>query len=140
MQDEVKLDELLNAAEKEADAVLDGNENEVGGSVADDAADEPAEGAENATEAQAEDRDGDDPQANATAEKNGPDDAASNDSPWKKREAEVAVSSGADESKLLEGDDEGTEDGDEGDEPAAPGFESLGISEATLKAVKAMEG
>ncbi len=138
MQDEVKLDELLNAAEKEADAVLDGNENEVGGSVADDAADEPAEGAENATEAQAEDRDGDDPQANATAEKNGPDDAASNDSPWKKREAEVAVSSGADESKLLEGDDEGTEDGDEGDEPAAPGFESLGISEATLKAVKAM--
>lgn len=138
MQDEVKLDELLNAAEKEADAVLDGNENEVGGSVADDVADEPAEGAENATEAQAEDRDGDDPQANATAEKNGPDDAASNDSPWKKREAEVAVSSGADESKLLEGDDEGTEDGDEGDEPAAPGFESLGISEATLKAVKAM--
>ncbi len=140
MQDNVKLDELLSEAEKEADAVFESNE-----SAREEApeAQGTAEGAEEAA-GQAAKADEDNAAAPEEAEAGeGAEEAAASDdkdNPWKKQAAHVAVSSGADESKLLEGGDDES-DGDEadsGDEPAAPGFETLGISEATLKAVKAL--
>lgn len=142
MQDNVKLDELLSEAEKEADAVLEGA-----------AAQEEAPKAEGAVDCAAQTDEAakpseDDAKASEKAEAQeygSKADSASEDqdSPWKKQAAHVAVSSGADESKLLEGGDDDDEAGErdaasDDDEPAAPGFETLGISEATLKAVKAL--
>jgi ATP-dependent RNA helicase DeaD len=134
MQDNVKLDDLLSEAEKEADAVLEGRQDQEG--VAENAADSGEAASEEAAAALSENKEA---QLAEEEEKKDGENASKGDagSPWKKRSATVAVSSGADSSKLLEGaEEESDADQADGEGNDAPGFSALGISEATLKAVK----
>ncbi|MDY6322275.1 MAG: DEAD/DEAH box helicase [Succinivibrio sp.] len=139
---DIKLDELLASAEQEAEQLEQAAEQQEANAEGAQESAAAEDGAEQAPEAQENAKD----QDNTPAEK-----AVK---PWAKgaAKAEVAVSAGAEESRLLSEADEHEEQtegiadkepaqpeaSENGEEPEAPGFDNLGLSQEVLQAVKTL--